>query len=586
MCGMASVGDGSTAGPAARQRRVAAVTGIAGAGFALAIASVTWGDAPHPAWAWLPVQLAGVSSILSGTLLWARRPANGTGRLLTLHGVCWYLGDLQLVDHPAAFAAGFCLFFLGHAVLGHLVVALPTGHLRHRRQRWLVVMLYATPLLTQALRYATEYPPQPQGWGDPSAAYSVWAPVGSIALSGLTVCVAGLLVRRWSTASRPARREYAPLWLTILGIGVTTVVGAAAAAVDADPVTQRYLVVAYVTGVAVVPFALTGGLLRVRLTRLRVAELVTRLAATTDPQQVRAALASALDDPGLRLWFPLPDGAGYVDPYARLVQPSDAAGRTATPVGDPRRPLAILVHDPALDTQRPLVEAVAAAARLALDNARLVAAQRHHRAELGAARAGAVAAADAERRRIQRDLHDGVQQKLLAISMLVRHAHERVSADPAAPPTAELASAAAYLPEVVRELRLLAEGLHPPILAERGLSAAAEAIAERSPLPLAVDVPAGRWSADVERAAYFVITEALANVYKHAAASRADVRVRQRAGRLLVEISDDGVGGADAAGGTGLRGLHDRVGALGGLLRVSSDMGAGTRVTAELPCAS
>jgi signal transduction histidine kinase len=252
-------------------------------------------------------------------------------------------------------------------------------------------------------------------------------------------------------------------------------------------------------------------------------------------------------------------------------------GRATTAVVRDGETLAVLVHDPALCGQRSLVDAVVAAARLALDNARLHAAHRAQLHELHASRARIVVAADAERRRIQRDLHDGVQHKLLAIAMLV----ERARRDPA-----RLGAVASALTEVIGELRALSEGIYPPVLTEEGLAGAVERLAEGAPLPVYADVDRARLSEHVERAAYFVITEALANVYKHANASEARVRVDRGERGLVVEVSDDGVGGADPDRGTGLHGLHDRVGALNGTFRVYSVRSAGTRVVAELPCES
>jgi signal transduction histidine kinase len=194
-----------------------------------------------------------------------------------------------------------------------------------------------------------------------------------------------------------------------------------------------------------------------------------------------------------------------------------------------------------------------------------------------------VAAADAERRRIERDLHDGAQQRLVTLALELRAAQGRLG------PEGErlVASAVAQLRDAVDELRALARGVHPAILTENGLSAALESLAIRAPIPVVVDsAPPGRLAADVEAAAYFVASEGLANVVKHAGASRVTIGARQEDGRLVVEVADDGVGGAALAGGSGLRGLADRVEALGGGLSVESPRGGGTRLRAELPCGS
>ncbi|MEU6257159.1 histidine kinase [Streptomyces sp. NPDC047043] len=565
--------------------------GVAGVLVASAAVVTTWRVAPYPSWLWLPVQLAGVSFVVCGVVLRLRRPANGTGPLMILVGFTWYIGDLQLGDSAVLFAIGFCGYHLTYAAIGHLVLALPAGRLYNRYERWVVALLYTMPLVTQGVRYAVEYPPQPQMWGDPHARYSVWAPVGSVLVFALTALTAALVVRRWSTAGRPVRRAYAPVWMTMLALGAVVAAGAVAALLDAPHAVQRLTLFGYAVGMIVTPVALAGGLVRVRMARVRVADLVVRLEESAEPEDVRTAIAEALGDPALELWFPRPEapehpGVRYVRADGSRADSAPGNGRCVTPVVRRGEPLALVVHDPALREQRPLVDTVLAAAGLALDNARLLAAQRAQLEEIRASRARVVLAADAERRRIQRDLHDGVQHKLLVISMLVDRARGTPAAADDDWERTDLASAAAHLTEVLAELRALAEGIHPPALAEQGLAAAVEALAERAPLPLLAEIPDRRRPEHLERAAYFIITEALANTYKHARASQVRVEVTDGPDRLFVEIADDGVGGADPVRGTGLRGLEDRVGALDGRLRVDSPPGAGTRLVAELPCGS
>jgi len=206
----------------------------------------------------------------------------------------------------------------------------------------------------------------------------------------------------------------------------------------------------------------------------------------------------------------------------------------------------------------------------------------HAREELGASRMRIVEASDAERRRLERNLHDGAQQRLVATSLAVRMAARRVTDDPTA--REMLDGAGDELARALEELRELARGLHPAVLADHGLRAAIEAVADRAPVPVAVDVPLGeRLPETVEAAAYFVVCEALTNVAKYANASAARVRVERSDGHATVEVVDDGVGGADERGGSGLRGLADRVEALGGRLVVTSPVGEGTAVRARLP---
>jgi signal transduction histidine kinase len=206
--------------------------------------------------------------------------------------------------------------------------------------------------------------------------------------------------------------------------------------------------------------------------------------------------------------------------------------------------------------------------------------------EVQESRVRIVQAADEERRRIERDLHDGAQQRLVALALQLRSAQRElgVRADPEVDRL--LADAVDELQVAVEELRELARGVHPAILTEDGLAAALESLTSRAPIPVALDVSEGRLPAQVEATAYFVACEALANVVKHAQASRATVSAHRRNGVLLVEVEDDGVGGAHAENGSGLRGLADRVEALGGRLVVESPAGGGTHVVGEIPCGS
>jgi signal transduction histidine kinase len=562
--------------------RAPLAAGAAGAALAVAAVVGTWSRAPYPLWLWAPMMAVGLSFIVSGTVLWRGRPGNHTGVLMVAAGITWYVGTLQLIDNSVAFGVGFSCFYVAHSILVHLLLALPEGRLARPAERWLVAVSYVAAVGTQAVRLVVEYPPDPQEWGDPLGEPSTWGIVGSVVVLILWVIMAFAVVRKWSRLGRPLRLIYAPVLAALSAMGVTVAVHSIAVAVNAPLTVQRLTLFTYSVWVAVVPVALAVGLLRARLARLRVAGLVVALQNSAEPDAVRAAIAEALGDPSLRLWFPLVGRPGYTDQDGFAVATVPAADRATTPVTRRDEVLAVVVHDPALAEQRPLVDAVLAAAALALDNARLLAIQRAQTEELRASRARIVAAADSERRRIHRDLHDGVQHRLMAVSMLIG----RTVDDAAGHRTNDLTAAATELRDVIRDLRDLTEGIHPPILVELGLAAALESLAERACLPVRVRAPERRFTDEVERAVYFVVTEALANVYKHAAASRAEVEVSAPDGRVVVRISDDGVGGADPSRGTGLHGLRDRVTALSGELRLSSAPGAGTRIVAELPCGS
>jgi signal transduction histidine kinase len=230
------------------------------------------------------------------------------------------------------------------------------------------------------------------------------------------------------------------------------------------------------------------------------------------------------------------------------------------------------------------VDAVRAATAVALENERLEAEASERLVALRASRERIVAAGDAERRRLERNLHDGAQQRLVALALQLRLLQGRVGDDPAAEQLVK--SASSELRTSLEELRELARGIHPAVL-NHGLAAALDSLAARSPVPTTVTYEADeRLPERVELAAYFVASEALANVAKYAHASRASVRVRRHNGAALIEIADDGIGGAAPGNGSGLSGLADRVEALDGRLEVVSPPGRGTVVTAEMACGS
>jgi signal transduction histidine kinase len=301
---------------------------------------------------------------------------------------------------------------------------------------------------------------------------------------------------------------------------------------------------------------------------------------------VREMLAESLGDRSLSIAYWLPDREIFVDEAGRTVTlPESGSHRAWTAVEREGRRVAAIVHDAELDTSPELVNAAAAAAALALDNERLKANLRARVEELRVSRARIVEAADEARRRLERDLHDGAQQHLVSLAldlrMLKRHMRDAEGEDLLDQVSGRLAAALA-------ELRELARGIHPAVLTERGLAPAIESLALRAPLPVEVRVDVGkeRLAPPIEAAAYFVVSEALTNVVRYAQAGRVEVEISREADEVVVDVRDDGVGGADMRSGSGLRGLADRLAALDGELRISSPAGRGTRVVGRIPCAA
>jgi signal transduction histidine kinase len=298
---------------------------------------------------------------------------------------------------------------------------------------------------------------------------------------------------------------------------------------------------------------------------------------------VREMLAESLGDRTLSIAYWLPDRNTFVDEAGRPVDlPDPGSGRAWTAVERNGVRVAAIVHDAALDTGPELVQAAAAAAALALDNERLKADLRARVEELRVSRVRIVEAADAARRRLERDLHDGAQQQLVSLALDLRLLKSRVRDTDAEPLVDGLA---AKLAVALGELRELARGIHPAILTDRGLGPAIEALASRVPVPVdcEVDVP-DRLSGPIEAAAYFVVAEALTNIVKYAHATNARVTIRRAADVVTVEVDDDGTGGARIGAGSGLRGLQDRLAALDGTLTIDSPAGAGTRLQVRIPC--
>jgi signal transduction histidine kinase len=382
-------------------------------------------------------------------------------------------------------------------------------------------------------------------------------------------------------AGEARRRRSGPRSRRVLWTGGSAVaVYAVAIVVDAVGSTQDALERLGQLLFATVPFGFLAGLLRGRLAEAdAVSSLVARLGQAPKPDVLRAALADALGDPSLALAYWLPEQGRFVDAAGHRLELPDAGWTEVELQG---RRIGALVHHPALAEQPQLVRTAGAAAALALENQRLSAELRARIEELRASRARLVEAGDAERRRLERDLHDGAQSRLVALALKLRLA--RMQAEPGSRAAMLLEESSAELQASLDELRELARGIHPAVLTDRGLATALRALADRAAVPVEIEgVPSEPLPPAAETAVYFVVAEALTNVAKYARAQTATVTLTLTAGEVAVEVADDGVGGADAASGSGLRGLSDRVAALDGRLELTSPPGGGTRVRARIP---
>ena len=304
------------------------------------------------------------------------------------------------------------------------------------------------------------------------------------------------------------------------------------------------------------------------------------------PEQVQESLREILDDPGLELFWWSNESRCYVDVHEVGRETlADAPGQVVTLVEYDTRKVGAMAHDPRLLEHPEFLASFVPTMRIAMERDRLHRDLLEKIEQLRASRLRMVTAGDAERRRLERNLHDGAQQRLTVALLSLRRLEERLAANEEVAPLVR--STREELEGAIADLRELARGLHPPLLARSGLEAAVRAASAQSAIPVDLDVSVGDdVPPAVEAAAYYVCAEAMTNTVKHAGASRARLSIRHEDGELTVDVHDDGVGGASIDGGvdgTGLTGLRDRVEALGGTLDLTSPPGTGTRLVARLP---
>lgn len=533
----------------------------------------------------------------SGVIANERRPDNPIGALLVAVGFGFAIGNLELSSLPLTYSVGLALDTAWVGLLVHALAIYPTG----RFDGWLskafavagwtstLVLQIAATLVAQPNPAACPACPENllAQWPNPEAARAITALQGPVLGTATVVLGGATLARRWRDASPVARRAILPTM--VAGLVAVTLIVLAVLVEDAGETIS--LAVDLQAGLAIlaIPGALLVGVLRIGLTPSRMGDLARRLNTAVTHDDLRAVLAWALDDPDLTVHYW--SGDGYVDADGQPVDPMVGPHRSSTVIEHEGRPVALLDYDDALDEAPQLVEAVAATAGLALENERLRTELRARLVALSDSRARIVAAEEAERRRLERNLHDGAQQRLLGLGLSLQLARSSLDGldpartDPGLDALADtLTEAERELRAAIEELRDLANGLHPAILTESGLGAAIGTLADRAPFPVSVEGTGGEDPPSPTAAvAYYVVAEALANATKHAGAERARIEVDHRGDHLRVVVVDDGVGGAEPDG-SGLTGLADRVGAVGGTLTVHSPPGAGTRIEAVLPC--
>ena len=539
----------------------------------------------------------GASFVLAGLIAWSLRPRNRVGLLMIGVGVGLLTRNLSLqetvrqVSYPIEVVLHF-ISPLWAVVFLQLLLAFPGGRLVSQLDSVVVGSFYAVIPLAAVLAVAVGHYRLLGPIGKP--VFDMTSPAGPVYLACLVIGSA-LVIRRWFLGGRARRRSMSPLFWPMVPITIFFLLSAAA--VLGTLITPRQLegLRNFLYGLAVVfplflvalPLGFLVGLLRSGLDMSSVGDLVVKLSGGLAPERLQPALAQVLHDPTLEVAYWLPAQESFADLEGQLIElPTASSDRAVSVLGDLSSPVAALVYDSSLVNEGQLVDAAAAAVRMALENARLQVQLRAQLEEVRQSRARLVEAADNERQRVERDLHDGAQQQLvtLLLSMQVTKTEAIRHSDPE---TAKLLEAnIAALRNALDELRELARGIHPTILTQAGLVPAIRSLTERCPIPVEVIGELGDdpLAPQVEAALYFVVSEAITNAVKHSRGRRMSVSLGRRSGFAMVEVSDDGVGGADLSVGSGLRGLTDRVAAVGGRLVVKSDYAGGTTIHAEVPC--
>jgi signal transduction histidine kinase len=504
---------------------------------------------------WLPDLVAGWTLIGCGLVGWRRRPESRVGVLLLAAGFCWFLGNFSRSDVAAVAWIARHGVYLHRGPLVHAVVAYPTGRTRSRTTVAAVVVGYSVAAVEPL-------------WADERL---------SIVLGLLFVGLAVQLHAR--SVARERRARLTAVWVAA-EIGLVVVGGAAARLVFTVDVAENALRLAYETALCGAALALVGGVMSRSWDRVAVADLVVELGEERS-DRLREGLARALSDPSLEVGYWSPETERYVDSSGRPVSlPTTRSDRATTSIEGANGAIGVLIHHPSVLDDPGLAESIATATRLGSVNARLQAEVRAQISELEASRRRIVTVGDEEHRRLERRLREGAEHRLENLASLLDMARRRADTEATSEP---LGKVAGQLTEALEELRALAAGLHPRLLTEAGLGGALDALAARSATAVQVAVSGGRLPAALEAAVYFVCSEALTNIDKHAAAASVTVAVSVLDRVVRVEVSDDGVGGADPAAGTGLVNLIDRVQAFGGTLDIASPPLLGTRLVAELP---
>jgi signal transduction histidine kinase len=521
--------------------------------------------------------------VLSGILAWWRRPASRLGPLMVATGFAMAITPLQWSDQPLVYSVGHLLDMLPAAMFLHVFLAFPTGRLTTTAERIVVVACYATALGLQLVKVVLGVNPDSVFVVVDRPAMGNLVEQIQLVLVALLLLAGAVLLYLRRRHSGPSHRRPAALVVDAFGFALVMLAMLYAAGLGEWRAFETIRLVTFAS-LGLAPIAFLFALLNARLARGEVANLLVELRRnpTADPQE---PLARALRDPSLRLAYWLPKSRSWADQNGEpTALPGIDERRAVRIIQRDNEPMAAMVFDRALEDEHELLDAVAAAAGIALENGRLRADLRARLQELNGSRTRVLEAGRQERQRLERNLHDGAQQRLVALSLELSLLGQSAAADPELKD--RLTRAKTEVSASLEELRDVARGIYPAVLSSHGLAIALESLATRAPVPVRLTVDlVERLPEPTEVAAYYVVSEALTNIGKHAQATSASVQVCRTGQGIVIDISDDGVGGADPMKGSGLHGLADRVEALGGELRIwTPSEDGGTVIHADLPC--
>jgi signal transduction histidine kinase len=539
-----------------------------------------------------------------GIGLWRAGEYVRFGRLLVVWGLLNCLAVLSFSSSPLAYSAGRVGVWVVEPLGIAALLAFPLGVLHNRLERGLVIVISATcAMLFLPTAFLVEHYPEPSLWATcldncPENAFMLVAtepgfvdawvrPVREAITIAVFLAVVGVFSHRFRTATPLWKRMLAPVLLVALVRGVALAGFIPLRQVDPGSVGVDVLSWIFVLSVPALALAFLIGVVRSRLLAgTALEQLALQLRRHSDERDLRDMLASVLHDPSLELAYWIPDSPGsWVNTSGEETQlRTNQPGRSVTEIYDQGRRVAAVLHDESLRAQRGLVEAAGALALAALENQRLKTQLDLSLESLRESRARIQAAADSERRRIERDLHDGAQQRLAALRIRLELAAEAVRGDPDRA-AALLRELGGEVEEALDDVRALARGIFPPVLADRGLADALREAARRAPIPTTVEIHGpSRYPPKIEAAVYFCCLEALQNIAKHAGgATSASVSV-DGGDVLRFDVVDDGPGfDQGSPQGSGLTNMRDRIRAVGGALTITSTRGEGTHVAGFVP---